>query len=99
MKKSKFKILYLAIFLCFIIFLYIAVNNVKDSSDVEKYNVLNDALSRGIVQCYAIEGFYPPNIEYLENNYGLVINHKEYSISYNIFASNIMPEFEIFRNQ
>jgi len=78
------------------VFLYFAVNNLEKNSDEEKYDILKEALSHNIVQCYAIEGFYPPNIEYLEKNYGLVIDHEKYAISYNVFASNIMPEVDIF---
>lgn len=31
---------------------------------------LRKAIARGCVQCYAIEGRYPPSVEYLEENYG-----------------------------
>lgn len=96
MKDNKFKILYFTIFLLFVGFLFFAVNNAEIGAHEEKYNILKDALIRSVVQCYAIEGFYPPNIEYLENNYGLVVDHNKYVISYNIFASNIMPEFDVF---
>lgn len=96
MKDNKFKILYFTIFLVFVGFLFIAVNNAEIGAHEENYNILKDALSRSVVQCYAIEGFYPPNIEYLESNYGLVVDHNKYIISYNIFASNIMPEFDVF---
>lgn len=95
-KINKFRILSITIFLLFISFLYFAVNSAEMGTDEEKYNVLKDALGRSIVQCYAIEGFYPPNVEYLEKNYGLVVDYDKYIISYNVFASNIMPEFDVF---
>lgn len=31
---------------------------------------LRRAVTRASVQCYAIEGRYPPSVEYLEENYG-----------------------------
>ena len=31
---------------------------------------LKKAIARASVQCYAIEGRYPPSIEYLEEHYG-----------------------------
>lgn len=68
----------------------------QKANEEEKFEILSDAIKRSAVQCYAIEGFYPPNIEYLEDNYGLVVNHDNYVVSYNIFASNIMPEIEIY---
>lgn len=42
-------------------------------------------------QCCAVEGSYPSSIEHLEKNYGLVINHDDYVISYEWFADNVMP--------
>nr|WP_312576769.1 hypothetical protein [Sedimentibacter sp.] len=97
MIRDKLKIIFVSIFLLLIIFLYFAVNNAERGANEEKYDILKDALGRSIVQCYAIEGFYPPNVEYLEKNYGLIVNHDKYIISYNVFASNIMPEFDVFR--
>ena len=76
--------------------MYIAVDNAKRKSDVENFNILQDAIIKSAVQCYAIEGFYPPDIKYLENNYGLLVDHDKYFISYNVFASNIIPEVEVF---
>lgn len=96
MKKNKIQILSYFIFIIFIIYLIIGVDSAKKSNDEERYSILKDAIYRSSVQCYAIEGYYPPNIEYLENNYGLVVDHNKYVINYSVFASNIMPEIEVF---
>jgi len=42
-------------------------------------------------QCCAIEGSYPSSLGYLEENYGLVLNHDNYVITYESFAANVMP--------
>ena len=76
--------------------MYLAVDNAKKNSDDESFNVLSEAIIKSAVQCYAIEGFYPPDIEYLESNYGLLVNHDKYFISYSVFASNIIPEIQVF---
>ncbi len=76
--------------------MYYGINSAQKNSHEENYKVLSDAIMRSAVQCYAIEGFYPPNIEYLEDNYGLMLNRDKYVISYNVFASNIMPEVTVF---
>lgn len=96
MKKNKFKFISVIILLLLIIYMYIAVDNAEKNSYEESFNILSDAIIRSAVQCYAIEGFYPPDIEYLENNYGLLVDHDKYFVSYSVFASNIMPEVEIF---
>ena len=51
--------------------------------------------ARASVQCYAIEGRYPPSVEYLEENYAVQINRKKYNVFYDGFASNVMPEITI----
>ena len=42
-------------------------------------------------QCCAVEGSYPSSLEYLEDNYGLTINHDDYVVSYEWFADNVLP--------
>lgn len=54
-------------------------------------------IDRAIVHCYALEGQYPPSVEYLEKNYGIVVNHEKYYINYDVFASNVYPTVQIFR--
>ena len=56
---------------------------------------LRRAVTRASVQCYDIEGRYPPSVEYLEENYGVRIDRDRYNVFYNGFASNVMPEIVI----
>lgn len=42
-------------------------------------------------QCAAIEGSYPATLSYLESHYGVAVNHDDYVITYESFASNVMP--------
>lgn len=42
-------------------------------------------------QCCAVEGSYPSTLAYLEDNYGLVVNHSDYVVSYEWFADNVLP--------
>ena len=56
---------------------------------------LRKAIARASVQCYAIEGRYPPSVEYLEENYGVQIDRRKYNVFYNGFASNVMPEITV----
>ena len=51
-----------------------------------------EAIRRQALQCYAVEGVYPPDLAYLEENYGLNVNTSDYYITYNAFASNLPPE-------
>ncbi len=53
---------------------------------------LKQAVMRAAVYCYAIEGSYPSDISYLEDKYGLIINHNKFIVDYEVFASNVMPD-------
>lgn len=96
MKRNKLKIFAITVFLLMVISLYFGVNNAENATDEEKLVILKDAVNRSALQCYAIEGYYPPNIDYLEKNYGLIVDDTKYIISYEIFASNIMPVVDVF---
>jgi hypothetical protein len=56
---------------------------------------IKNAIRRSALQCYAVEGVYPPTLEYLEENYGLQVNTRDYYVRYDIFASNIAPEITV----
>lgn len=67
------------------------------SKDVEAQSsqAVRDTVMRGAIQCYAVEGAYPSSLSYLEDHYGLVINHQKYIVSYNAYASNLAPDVRV----
>ncbi|HBA50291.1 MAG TPA: hypothetical protein DCZ91_21365 [Lachnospiraceae bacterium] len=69
--------------------------------DMEEESIvaLREAVERSARQCYAVEGFYPPSLEYLEENYGLQINTDEFRVVYDVFASNIAPTIQVLSRQ
>ena len=52
---------------------------------------LRESILSSAEQCCSVEGVYPSSLSYLESNYGLTVNHDDYVITYESFASNIMP--------
>lgn len=64
-------------------------------ADLKGAETLRDAIRRASVQCYAIEGRYPPSVAYLEENYGIRIDKERYDVFYNGFASNFMPDITV----
>ena len=67
----------------------------KSESDREK---LEETLNRAAVACYAIEGAYPPSVEYLEENYRVRIDEERYTVKYELYASNLMPSITVLEN-
>ncbi len=56
-------------------------------------------VSRSVVLCYASEGVYPETIDYLEENYGLVLDRELYIYHYRALGGNLFPEINVFQNE
>lgn len=56
---------------------------------------LEKSLNEAAVHCYAVEGRFPPSLDYLCETYGIYYDHDAYSIFYEIFASNMMPDITV----
>ncbi len=52
---------------------------------------VRDAVLRAAAQCCAVEGSYPHTLSHLEEHYGLTVNHDDYAITYEAYASNVAP--------
>ena len=58
--------------------------------------IAGQSVRRAAVQCYALEGSYPPSYEYLrENGYGAYVDETLYFIDYQFLASNLMPDITV----
>lgn len=76
-----------AALLCF----FTALSNLNQGQGEEGRRQLEDSLRRSAVACYAAEGIYPPDLDYLEAHYGIQIDRSRYAVFYEIFAENLMP--------
>jgi hypothetical protein len=57
-----------------------------------------DSVRRSAVQCYAIEGSFPPTVgglEYLKEGYGLAIDEKRYVVYYESLGDNLIPQIRV----
>ena len=75
--------------ICFMFF--VAIVNDTDDVDEKEIEALKTAIDKAITTCYAIEGTYPESIEYIEENYGVVIDWDKYAVIYDLLGSNIKP--------
>ena len=66
--------------------------------DAESISSIRETVRRTALQCYAVEGVYPPDLEYMENNYGLRVNTRDYIVVYEAFASNLPPTIRVVPN-
>ena len=58
---------------------------------------IREAVQRSALQCYAVEGAYPSDLQYLEDNYGLQVNKQDFYVTYDAFASNLPPTVRVTR--
>lgn len=63
------------------------------SAEVDR---VRETVDKYIIQCYATEGAYPPNIDYLAKHYGLILDEEKYIYEYEPVAENIKPVVQIF---
>ena len=58
---------------------------------------IREAVRRSALQCYVVEGVYPPDLAYLEDNYGLQVNTEDYYVTYEAFSSNLPPTIRVMQ--
>jgi len=90
--KSKRFLLEVILLAAVLVFVLAGVQSVKTGSAAEGLAVTEKAIHRAMIQCYAIEGAYPPDVAYLEQNYGVLIDHEKYFVYYEAYGENIMPD-------
>ena len=92
-KKRLITILIMiAVVICAAIFAYSVA---AASSEKHERAAVRQAVISSAVQCCSIEGNYPQDISYLEENYGLQIDKSKYIIVYQAIGSNVMPEVTV----
>ena len=78
-----------------LVFFLVAVRNLQAGNAEERKAQLEQALRRCAVACYAAEGIYPPDVEYMKEHYGIQIDEEQYLVIYDIFAENLMPDITV----
>ncbi len=90
-KRPLILIVILLIIISLMVLFLVFKDSGKDLSD-ESAMAIRDAVRKEALQCYVVEGVYPPDLDYLENNYGLKINREDFYVTYDTFASNLPPD-------
>ena len=98
--KKKFQnifsgMLFPILVLGILLFFFTALHNLKTGNGEEGKEQLEQALLRSVVACYAAEGIYPPNVEYIKEHYGIQIDEEKYLVQYDVFAENLMPDITV----
>lgn len=90
------QIISLLIVFAIITAIIVSLPSFKKSSGKIREESIENIIKKYVIQCYASEGSYPPSLDYLAQNYGLIIDDKHYVYYYDAFAANFMPEIEVY---
>ena len=73
----------------------VSIANSNESRKSENLNIIESGVRRAATECYAVEGFYPEDIQYLIDNYDLHIDEDRCIVHYSPVSSNIMPDIRV----
>ena len=100
MKKFlSLQILIPVLLVAIVIGFFTMVSELDRASSNEALLQLEESIRRAAVACYAAEGIYPPDTDYLTKHYGIQIDVNLYQVHYEIFASNIMPDITVLKKE
>ena len=81
-----------------VLILFIYALHAFGSQTIERQEEsLENAITRDIIQCYALEGSYPPSLSYIEEHYGLTYDHSTFFVDYRPIAGNLYPDVTILK--
>ncbi len=88
-RRDIIKLLAIAVILVMAVML---VNHIGNAHETKETEIVRDAVKNAALTCYAVEGAYPDNVEYLREHYRLAYDEDRYLITYEAFASNMIPD-------
>ena len=91
--SGVYRLISIAIFTIIAVVFVMAVDYAGNSTIEKQQESLEKAIARDIVQCYAIEGQYPPSLEYMEEHYGLTYDKNTFFVDYQPIAANLYPDY------
>ena len=84
-----------AFFLAVLLLFVLGLDNISGITSRQEAEGLENSIRQSAVHCYALEGFYPDSLSYLEEHYGLTYDKDKYIVSYEIIGSNLMPDVSV----
>lgn len=84
-----------ALFAVLVIWLTLSLTRTERALSDNRKNYIYSSVMNGALLCYSIEGEYPPDMQYLEDNYGIRYDTDEYIVHYSYFGANIRPSVTV----
>ena len=74
---------------------WVLVSGVDSAHHGAEKQFVSDAVRNAALTCYAVEGAYPEDLQYLRDHYGLAYDASRYTVTYDAFASNLLPDIYV----
>ena len=78
-----------------ILLVNLAINNAHQSRRSENAEIIENGVRKAAIECYAAEGFYPDDVQYLIDKYKLFTDDEHCIIHYSVISSNVMPDIRV----
>lgn len=99
-KDSRTRMLLSAcVFLVIIFVFFQGISSISSGTRKRQRESLENAVMRSVTHCYAVEGVYPPDLDYLKQNYGLTYDENLFFVDYRTIGSNILPDITIIEKE
>ena len=95
MSINKKDVAAILIFVALIVAFVLLINNITGKGNGRELEIVRDAVKNAALTCYAVEGMYPDDIQYLRDHYNLSFNEDKYVVYYEPFASNVIPAIKV----
>lgn len=85
----------MAVFAAMIVLSFALIGSISRTSGEAEMALVQRSVRSAALTCYAVEGAYPADLQYLKDNYGLFYDESVYTVAYDAFASNIFPDIVV----
>lgn len=93
--NSRGFLLSIGAFLIVLLLFLQGIDSLSDNTVKRQKEALENAITRNITYCYAVEGTYPESLSYLKEHYGLVYDEERFYVDYRTSGANILPDVTI----
>ncbi len=91
-KRDVIKLAVIAAVLAAAVLLALRIDGSRGSREKE---LVEQAVREAALTCYAVEGAYPSDLQYLRANYQLAYDESRYVIFYDAWGENVMPDITV----
>jgi len=92
---SRNDIVKLLMIIAVLVLAVVLAGKISNSQQSAESDIVRQSIKDAAINCYAVEGAYPDDLEYLRENYMLAYNEERYFVTYNSFSSNHIPDIYV----